>query len=196
MAASLPPSSSASRERVIAATILLMRRAGYAGVGLNDILSQAGAPKGSLYHHFPEGKRQITREAMDAYADQAIALYGQAIAGPGTPGQKVKRLLKLPASRLLESDFDASCMGGTLSLDLDEGLQDVRTSVQAFFERMIDLLAKGLGIADGRRARSFAGMLLTTIEGAYVRGRAERSTRAFDESAVLLAEIADALARC
>lgn len=171
-----------------------MRSAGYAGVGLSDILAHGKAPKGSLYHYFPDGKRQITREAMAVYADQAVELYGRAIAGSGTPGQKVRRLLKLPASRLVESDFGASCLGGTLSLDLDDSLQDVRAEVQAFFERMVELLADGVGIEDKRRARGFAGLLLTTIEGAYVRGRAERSAQAFDQAAVLLADLADNLA--
>lgn len=194
MVSPIPPNSSAVRDRVIAATILLMRSAGYAGVGLSDILAHGKAPKGSLYHYFPDGKRQITREAMAVYADQAVELYGRAIAGSGTPGQKVRRLLKLPASRLVESDFGASCLGGTLSLDLDDSLQDVRAEVQAFFERMVELLADGVGIEDKRRARGFAGLLLTTIEGAYVRGRAERSAQAFDQAAVLLADLADNLA--
>jgi TetR/AcrR family transcriptional repressor of lmrAB and yxaGH operons len=170
-----------------------MRRSGYAGVGINEILAEGGAPKGSLYHFFPDGKRQIASEAMAAYANQALALYEKALAAPGTPAQKVKRLLKVPASRLIESDFRSSCMAGTLSLDLDDSLEPVRAEVGNFFEQMIDLIATQLHISDRRRARSFAGLLLSTIEGAYIRGRAERSTRAFDEAASLLAEMADAL---
>ena len=50
-----------------------------------------------------------------------------------------------------------------------------------------------LHLADRRRARSFAGLLLTTIEGAYIRGRAERSTRAFDEAASLLGDMAETI---
>jgi TetR/AcrR family transcriptional regulator, lmrAB and yxaGH operons repressor len=195
MAATPTPASPATRERVIAATIELMRRSGYAGIGINEILAEGGAPKGSLYHFFPDGKRQIASEAMAVYASQALAQYEKALAAPGTPAQKVKRLLKLPASRLVEADFRSSCMAGTLSLDLDDGLERVRGEVDAFFEEMIQLVATHLPMPDRRRARSFAGLLLTTIEGAYIRGRAERSTRAFDEAAVLLGEMADTLSR-
>lgn len=189
------PEAPATRERIIAATIELMRRSGYAGIGINEILAEGGAPKGSLYHFFPDGKRQIAGEAMAAYARQALALYEKALAAPGTPAQKVRRLLKVPASRLAEAEFRSSCMAGTLSLDLDDRLERVRGEVEAFFERMIELVTTHLGVADRRRARSFAGLLLTTIEGAYVRGRAERSTQAFDEAASLLGEMADALAK-
>ena len=181
-----------TRERVIAATILLMRRSGYAGIGINDILVEGQAPKGSLYHFFPDGKRQIAAEAMKVYATQALALYEQALSVPGSPGEKVRRLLKLPAGRLADADFHSSCPGGTVSLDLDESLEGLRSTVQNFFDRMIDLIAAQLGMSDPHRARSFAGLLMTTIEGAYIRGRAERSTRAFDEAALWLAEIADA----
>lgn len=193
MAAPPVPDAPATRDRVIAATIELMRRSGYAGIGINEILAEGGAPKGSLYHFFPDGKRQIATEAMAVYASQALKLYEKALAAPGTPAQKVKRLLKVPASRLLEGDFRSSCMAGTLSLDLDDSLERVRGEVGAFFEQMIELVATHLPMPDRRRARSFAGLVLTTIEGAYIRGRAERSTQAFDEAASLLGDLADTL---
>jgi hypothetical protein len=82
-------------------------------------------------------------------------------------------------------------MAGTLSLDLDDSLEGIRAEVNVFFERLIELVVVHLQMPEPRRARSFAGLLVTTIEGAYIRGRAERSTRAFDEAAVLLGEMAD-----
>jgi TetR/AcrR family transcriptional repressor of lmrAB and yxaGH operons len=171
-----------------------MRRSGYAGIGINEILAEGGAPKGSLYHFFPDGKRQIASEAMAVYASQALKLYEKALATPGTPAQKVRRLLKVPAARLVESDFRSSCMAGTLSLGMDGNLEQVRGEIGAFFEQLIELVVTHLRIHERRRARAFAGLLVTTIEGAYVRGRAERSTQAFDEAASLLSEMADTLA--
>jgi hypothetical protein len=44
---------------------------------------------------------------------------------------------------------------------------------------------------DRRRAKSFAGLLLTAIEGAYIRGRAERSSKPFREAGTWLAELAE-----
>jgi len=49
---------------VIGATIALMRRSGFSGAGIHEILEKSGARKGSLYHFFPEGKRQIVIEAL------------------------------------------------------------------------------------------------------------------------------------
>lgn len=188
-----PPTASpaGTRERVLAATLTLMRRSGYSGIGINEILAEGGAPKGSLYHFFPEGKRQIASEALNLYAAQVIALFDAALAAPGTPGQKVKRLLQVPAGRLEAANFALSCAAGAASLDLDADLEVVRRAVQRFFDGTMDLFAQRLGLPDRRRARSFAGLLLTAIEGAYIRGRAEHSTLAFKEAAAWLSELAD-----
>ena len=53
------------REPIIDAAIALFRRQGYAGTGLNDIVDRSGAPKGSLYHYFPDGKASIAVAAVD-----------------------------------------------------------------------------------------------------------------------------------
>ena len=49
----IPP----TRDRILYATAELFRRQGYAGTGLKQVVAEAQAPFGSLYHHFPGGKR-------------------------------------------------------------------------------------------------------------------------------------------
>ncbi|MBC7878625.1 MAG: TetR/AcrR family transcriptional regulator [Anaerolineales bacterium] len=53
-----------TREQILQTTCGLMEKQGYHGTGLNEIVKESGAPKGSLYHYFPEGKEQITSEAV------------------------------------------------------------------------------------------------------------------------------------
>jgi TetR/AcrR family transcriptional repressor of lmrAB and yxaGH operons len=53
-----------AREQILQTTASLLERQGYHGTGLNEIVKQSGAPKGSLYYYFPEGKDQITAEAV------------------------------------------------------------------------------------------------------------------------------------
>ena len=53
-----------AREQILQTTCDLLEKQGYHGTGLNEIVKESGAPKGSLYHYFPEGKEQITSEAV------------------------------------------------------------------------------------------------------------------------------------
>lgn len=53
-----------AREQILQTTCALLEKQGYHGTGLNEIVKESGAPKGSLYHYFPEGKEQITSEAV------------------------------------------------------------------------------------------------------------------------------------
>jgi TetR/AcrR family transcriptional repressor of lmrAB and yxaGH operons len=53
-----------AREQILQTTCDLMEKQGYHGTGLNEVVKMSGAPKGSLYHYFPEGKEQIASEAV------------------------------------------------------------------------------------------------------------------------------------
>ena len=52
-----------TKERLIRTAAELFRRRGYSGVGVAEILEAANAPKGSLYHHFPNGKADLAQAA-------------------------------------------------------------------------------------------------------------------------------------
>lgn len=53
-----------ARDQILQTTCDLLEKQGYHGTGLNEIVKESGAPKGSLYYYFPEGKEQITAEAV------------------------------------------------------------------------------------------------------------------------------------
>ena len=52
-----------SRETLVRTASRLFRQKGYSGVGLTEILKEAGLPKGSLYYHFPGGKAELADAA-------------------------------------------------------------------------------------------------------------------------------------
>lgn len=69
-----------TRARIVDAAARLFRQRGYHAVGLNEILAESRAPKGSLYHHFPEGKPDLARAAAEREAGRMLDLIRAAFA--------------------------------------------------------------------------------------------------------------------
>jgi TetR/AcrR family transcriptional regulator, lmrAB and yxaGH operons repressor len=71
---SAAPAETDTRSRILRAALRLFRRHGYHGVGINDILAEAQAPKGSMYHHFPGGKEEIAAAVVVLMTDGMLAM--------------------------------------------------------------------------------------------------------------------------
>ena len=63
-----------TKERLIRSAAELFRKRGYSGVGVAEILEAAGAPKGSLYHHFPNGKADVAQAAATWASDGMLRI--------------------------------------------------------------------------------------------------------------------------
>ena len=64
-----------TRQCVLSAALHLFRKRGYHAAGLNDILELARAPKGSLHHHFPDGKEEIAVAVVAQITQGIIGLF-------------------------------------------------------------------------------------------------------------------------
>lgn len=53
-----------SREKILQTASRLFQLQGYHATGLNQIIKESGAPKGSLYHYFPNGKEELAIESV------------------------------------------------------------------------------------------------------------------------------------
>lgn len=60
------------RDLIIKTASQLFQCQGYHGTGLNQIIEESGAPKGSLYYHFPKGKEEIALEAILLMKEQVL----------------------------------------------------------------------------------------------------------------------------
>ncbi len=184
-------SSVGTRDRLLETAIALLRRSGLSGAGINEIVRASGAPKGSVYYFFPGGKQQIAEEALGQYAHRVVAFIDAALAGKRAPGAKVKALFDAFAERVEHGEFRQSCPAGTVCLDLDTGIEGLRVAVASSFAQYRNAIARHFPSRNRKRTESFAGLLLTAIEGAYIRARADRSSNAFHEAGAWLAELAE-----
>lgn len=180
-----------NRDRMIESAISLMRASGLDGARINEIVRESGAPKGSVYHYFPQGKLQIAAEALDVYSIRVRDFMVGAMAGHRTSAARVQALFEAFAKRVEAGNFAHSCAAGAVSLDLTPEVAALRPHLAALLEDWTATIASHVDLGDARRTRSFAGLLLTAIEGAYVRCRAERSSRPFIEAGEWLSMLAN-----
>jgi TetR/AcrR family transcriptional repressor of lmrAB and yxaGH operons len=167
-----------TRARMIAATADLLEKNGFRATGLNKILSESGAPRGSLYFHFPGGKEELAAVALaEAGAGVERALRTQA-AGASTAAEGLVGALRWLEARMLAADFEKGCPVVMVALEAaatSEPLHMACSMVYRAWARAIADRLRGDGVASDR-ADALADVALAAIEGALVLCRAHRST--------------------
>ena len=168
-----------TRARLTATAAALLQRQGYHATGLAQIVEESGAPRGSLYFHFPGGKEELAvaalREAGDAWKRRIEA----AIEAAPDLGAAVVAVCKLFAAELAASDWQLGCPLATVALEASGSSAAVRqTCAQHFagWEASIAARLAASGI-DPEAAMRMAMFALATIEGALLLARVERSAR-------------------
>ena len=157
---------------MIVAALDLLRSSGLSGAGLNQIVSASKAPKGSIYHFFPDGKHQLVAEAL-AYAERTV---GDAIkeifARPISASQKVKILFAETGDHLSESSYTRGCPIAAVTLDLDQTSEELRSDCDRVFHTWMGAIAEGLAEIPSKERSQTAELILSTLEGALILSRA------------------------
>lgn len=170
----MPPTSDA-RDRMIRSGAQLFRERGVSGTSFADVLEHSGAPRGSVYHHFPGGKNEFATEVTRF----AGGLIGRALRGAlegDDPVAAVRAFSDLWIGMLESGDYAAGCPVVAVAVDGAPGPGTRAAAGDAFAAWEEDLAAvlvrRGV---DEDRARSLATLVLSGIEGAIVLCRAQRS---------------------
>src|SRR5260370_126560 len=93
------PRRSDSRSRMVEAASELFRRRGYHGTAFSDVVRESGAPRGSIYFHFPGGKQELAREAVALAGDEIEEMVETAAGRSADPGSLVRALGEIVAKR-------------------------------------------------------------------------------------------------
>ncbi|WP_369149051.1 TetR/AcrR family transcriptional regulator [Streptomyces sp. R44] len=180
--------------RLAESMLELIQRHGYSGTGLNAVVEHAGAPKGSLYFHYPQGKEALGEKAIELAAAQFSSLVAGSATGPATVGEVLGRVIDELAGMLDGSDFQLGCPVSVVTLEMGAQSERLRDACADAFESWVAPLSELL-IAHGRPrtvARALATAVVSMVEGAVIMSRAQRSTEpltcAAQAIAVLLAE--------
>jgi TetR/AcrR family transcriptional regulator, lmrAB and yxaGH operons repressor len=166
------------RRNMVLAALYLIAEKGVPGTSIAEILERSGAPRGSVYHHFPGGKDEIVRAAMEYMStDARVPL--QMLDGTDVAGVVVG-FVNLWRGVLKHSAFQAGC--ATAGVTVSGETESARSAAREVFSLWVGDLTKLLESAGVERAAAadFAWMIFASVEGALVFARAERSMRALD----------------
>jgi len=165
-----------TRDRLIGATAELFRRQGYTGTGVKQIVEAAGAPFGSMYHFFPDGKEALGAETIR----WSGAMYGQLIDlfyEPGAdPAVSTRKFFDAAADTVRDTDYADACPIATVALEVASTSETLRAATAEVFESWlaaIDTRLVQAGLTKAR-ARQLSVSLFSLLEGAFILARATR----------------------
>lgn len=160
----------------------LLAEKGYAGMELRDVAERGEAPRGSIYHHFPGGKVQLAREAAELEGATIRDLIERSIEERG-----LKQTLALFGDvfrrRVADYPERIGCPVAAVALARPEDPELAAVATAAFqsWERPIAAALRDEGV-NARDAEAFAGLVVSTVEGALLRARAAGSQEPLDSA--------------
>lgn len=176
-----------TRERILLAAMTLFSEKGYLSTSVADILKEAGANSGSLYHFYPT-KQDVLLAVLEMYRDGIYPmLLAPAWQGVDDPIERVFALLAAYREMLRSTDCLYGCPIGSIALELHEPDPPVRELLSVNFDGWVKHVKGCLDQAKhrlppGTDTKALAVFVLTTMEGGVMQSRTHRTLDAFDAS--------------
>ncbi len=184
-----------AREDLIQSAVELFRARGYEGVGVADLLAHAGAPRGSLYFHFPGGKEEIGAEALGR-AGANVTERLRALRQSGASLESfIDIVFKTTARESKERGYTASCPLAAIATETSKDNPSLCCAISGAltdWEREIGLAATAAGM-NKKNSELFASAFVTAMEGALVVSKAQRSATPHSSAAHAMRALANAL---
>lgn len=126
-----------TRERIVGSSEELFRRQGYTGTGVKQIVAEAGAPFGSLYHFFPGGKQELGAAAIRRSGELYAQLFANVAAQAPDVLSAVGEFFSGAAETLRETDYGDACPIATVALEVASTNEPLREATAEVFDSWI-----------------------------------------------------------
>lgn len=170
-----------TRDRMVTAATRLFAERGYDATGFRDIVDQAAAARGAIYHHFPEGKAELG-ESVALRAGGRMADVVAQLCATRSPEQALAALFDLVTDTLVEGPHRPGCPVTAVTLAADDPDGRLRAAGAGVFGRLRAALRDCLvrdGVPDDV-AVTTAALVVCATEGAVILCRAEGSRGPID----------------
>ena len=163
-------SKEATHDRIVDAAARAIRRSGYDGTGVADIMKAAGLTHGGFYAHFASREAMLA-EAADRAGGEAVALM-QRVAASVPPQQVLPAMMQAYLSEEHVKSIETGCATAALGSEMPRQAPEVRRAATRRIKEMIDLVARQLPDWGQPSAHDHALVSASLMVGALVLARA------------------------
>jgi TetR/AcrR family transcriptional repressor of nem operon len=165
-----PSRKEATHERIVEAAARAIRRSGYSGTGVADIMKDAGLTHGGFYAHF-DSREAMLAEAADRAGAESVATL-ERIAADAPPEKALQTLIRGYLSKEHLEGAESGCPMAALGSEMPRQAPEVRRAATRRIKEAIDLVARQLPEWGKPAAHEQALATLSTMVGAMVLARA------------------------
>jgi AcrR family transcriptional regulator len=165
-----PSRKEATHERIVETAARAIRRSGYDGTGVAEIMKEAGLTHGGFYAHF-DSREEMLAEAADRAGAETVALLTQ-VAAAAPARQELDAMLRMYLSKEHVESAETGCAVAALGSEMPRQATKVRRAATRRIKEMIDLVARQLPDWGKPGAHERALVTMSTALGALIVARA------------------------
>ena len=171
-------SKEATHDRIVDAAARAIRRSGYNGTGVADIMKDAGLTHGGFYAHF-SSREAMLAEAADRAGSESVAMM-ERIAATSPPQRALRAMMEAYLSKAHVEAIESGCATAALGSEMPRQAPEVRRVATRRIKQMIDLVARQSSDRGQPGAHERALVTVATMVGALVLARAVDDPRLSD----------------
>lgn len=175
-----------TRDTLIDAMIDALQRKGLHGVGLSELLTSAGVPKGSLYHHFPGGKNELAIAAIERVGQRAEQAFATLFERQADPLDALTTWLQQALGQLQASAFERGCPLATVALESGQDDHAIRAALANAFIAIRQALQQQLQRHGYPQPQGLAALFVALYEGGLLQARVAGSSEPLKEAVTTL----------
>ena len=167
-----------ARAKILATAARLFQSQGYSATTMSQVLQESGAPKGSLYYYFPQGKEQLAIEAIGLIRQKIEEQIRRYLAKIEDPVEAIQALINATAAELEQPENIIFCTVSLLTLEVSlvsEPLRKACRATNAAWEQaFVEKLEQGGYAPD--RAGELGALVQVMIDGAIISSMGRKDT--------------------
>lgn len=178
------------REHILDVARALMTHKGYTAVGLNEVLSTAGVPKGSFYYYF-KSKEEFGQALLDEYFDEYLSRIGPILKQQASGAESLLTYFQYWSETQHDDSVDNKCLVVKLGAEVCDLSEVMRQVLEKGTTRIVKLITDSIerGIKDGSIVTNDSVALAESLYqlwlGASLMAKVNRSTQPFESAMTL-----------